>query len=37
VQPRTQERIGKNATKLKDECITHECGVLQIVEQRNCS
>jgi hypothetical protein len=31
MQPRTQARIGKNATKLTDECIAHECGVLQRV------
>jgi hypothetical protein len=37
VQPRTQSRIGKNATKLADECINHECGALQTVEQQNCS
>jgi hypothetical protein len=33
VQPRIQARIGKNATKLTDECIAHDCGVLQIVER----
>jgi hypothetical protein len=33
VQPRTQSRTGKNATKHVDECISHECGVLQNVEQ----
>jgi hypothetical protein len=37
VQLRTQERTGKNATKLADECLTHKCGVLQTVEWRNCS
>jgi hypothetical protein len=36
MQPRTQARIGKNATKLVDECITDECGVLQTVERRSC-
>jgi hypothetical protein len=37
VQPRTQARIGKNATKLVDEYIAHECVVLQTVERQNCS
>jgi hypothetical protein len=37
MQPRTQARIGKNETKLADECIAHECGVLQTVKRRNCS
>jgi hypothetical protein len=37
VQPRTQARIGKNATILADECIDHECGALQTVERQNCS
>jgi hypothetical protein len=32
VQLRTQARTGKNATKLVDECIAHECWVLQTVE-----
>jgi hypothetical protein len=36
-QTRTQARIGKNATKLADECLTHECWTLQTVEQQNCS
>jgi hypothetical protein len=33
VQLRIQARIGKNATKRADECIAHECGVLQTVKQ----
>jgi hypothetical protein len=33
VQLRTQARTGKNATKHVDECIAHECVVLQIVER----
>jgi hypothetical protein len=37
VQPRTQTRTGKNATKLADECIAHESRVLQTVELRNYS
>jgi hypothetical protein len=37
VQPRTQARTRKNATELANECIDHECGALQTVEQRNCS
>jgi hypothetical protein len=28
MQLRTQAIIGKNVTKLADECIAHECGVL---------
>jgi hypothetical protein len=32
MQSRTQVRTWKNATKLADECIDHECGVLQTVE-----
>jgi hypothetical protein len=32
MQPRTQARIRKNATKLVDECIAHECVVLQTVD-----
>jgi hypothetical protein len=35
MQLRTQARTGKNATKHVDECITHECEVLQTVEQQN--
>jgi hypothetical protein len=31
-QLRTQERIGKDGTKHADECIAHECGVLQTVK-----
>jgi adenylate kinase len=37
MQPRTQARIRKNATKTIDECIAHECGVLQTVKQQNYS
>jgi hypothetical protein len=37
MQPRTQARTRKKATKLADECIAHECGVLQTVEWQNCS
>jgi hypothetical protein len=33
MQPRTQARIRKNTTKLADECIAHECGVLQTIER----
>jgi hypothetical protein len=32
VQPRTQARTRKNSTKLVDECIAHESGVLQTIE-----
>jgi hypothetical protein len=32
-QLRTQARIGKNATKPANECIAHECAVLQTVER----
>jgi hypothetical protein len=32
IQPRTQARIRKNTTEIADECIPHECGVLQTVE-----
>jgi hypothetical protein len=32
MQPRTQARTGKNATKLADEWIAHKCGVLQTVK-----
>jgi hypothetical protein len=31
MQPRTQASIEKNTTKLTDECIAYECGVLQAV------
>jgi hypothetical protein len=37
MQPRTQARTGKNETKLADECIAYECGVLQTVKRRNYS
>jgi hypothetical protein len=37
VQPRTQERIGKNVTKLADNVLAHECGTLQTVKQQNYS
>jgi hypothetical protein len=37
MQPRTQARTRKNTTKLADECIAHECWVLQTVERRNYS
>jgi hypothetical protein len=37
VKPRPQAKIGKNATNLTDECIDHECGVLQNVKRRNYS
>jgi hypothetical protein len=37
MQPRTQARMRKNTTKLVDESIAHECGVLQTIERRNCS
>jgi hypothetical protein len=33
----TQARKGMNATKLADECIAHECGVLQAIERWNYS
>jgi hypothetical protein len=33
VQLRTRARIGRNATKLADECIAHESEVLQTIEQ----
>jgi hypothetical protein len=33
----TQAIVGKNATKLADECIAHECGVSQTVERQNYS
>jgi hypothetical protein len=29
MQPRTQARTRKNATKLVDECIAHKCGVFK--------
>jgi hypothetical protein len=32
MQLRTQARMRKNATKLANECIAHECGVLQTIE-----
>jgi hypothetical protein len=32
MQLRTQVRMRKNTTKLADECIALECGVLQTVE-----
>jgi hypothetical protein len=32
MQPRTHARTEKNATKLADEYIAHECGVLQTIE-----
>jgi hypothetical protein len=32
MQQGTQARIRKNAPKLADEYIAHECGVLQTVE-----
>jgi hypothetical protein len=37
MQLRTQERMRKNTTKFADECIAHECGVLQTVERWNSS
>jgi hypothetical protein len=37
MQPRIQARTRKNATKLANEYIAHECGVLQIVERQNYS
>jgi hypothetical protein len=37
MQLKTQARTRKNATKLTDESIAHECGVLQTVERQNCS
>jgi hypothetical protein len=37
MQPRTHARTRKNATKIADTCIGHECGVLQTVEWQNCS
>jgi hypothetical protein len=33
MQPRTQARIRKNTTKLVNECIAHECGVLQTIKR----
>jgi hypothetical protein len=35
-ESRTQAKIEKNATKLTDEWLTHECGVLQTIERQNC-
>jgi hypothetical protein len=35
MQLRTQARMRKNTTKLADECIAHECGILQANERRN--
>jgi hypothetical protein len=32
MQPRTQATMRKNTTKLTDECIAHECVVLQTIE-----
>jgi hypothetical protein len=37
MQLRTQTRIGKNAIKLVDECIAHECEVLETIERQNYS
>jgi hypothetical protein len=37
MQPRTQARMRKNATKFADEYIAHECRVLQTVKRRNYS
>jgi hypothetical protein len=37
MQLRTQARTRKNATNITDECIAHECGVLQIIERQNYS
>jgi hypothetical protein len=37
MQSKTQARTRKNITKLADECIAHEYGVLQTVERQNCS
>jgi hypothetical protein len=33
MQLRTQARTGKNTTKLADECIAHQYGVLQTVQR----
>jgi hypothetical protein len=35
VQLRTQAKTRKNATKLADGCIAHECGVLKTIERQN--
>jgi hypothetical protein len=37
MQLKTQTKTGNNATKLADEYISHECGVLQAIKRRNCS
>jgi hypothetical protein len=37
MQPRTQARMRNNATKLVDQCIAQEFGVLQMVEHQNYS
>jgi hypothetical protein len=33
MQLRTQARTGKNTTKLADECIAHQYGVLQTIQR----